>query len=366
MEPKKRYLFVFGRDGKLSLAELIMYFSEDSNVEIGMISPYGVIISFGKEIDSAKIIKELGGTTKIAKILGEQSEEIERIITKETIKTPDNKISFGISRYQGGNLSTLKEQIKDAYRQHKIKAQQKQPRNKRWFEPREIRNKLTEFVLFRGYVCLTEGVTDSSEYEERDEKRPEFEAKKSTSIRLSKIMINLAGAKKGDTLLDPFCGTGTILQEAALRGIKVVGVDKEINQAKKNLEWISKEHKVDAKLYEGKSQEVGKLLKDKVDVVVTEPYLGPFMKSRPTLNEGDKIIRNLRRMYEESLRSLHTVVKKRVCIIVPQIKTNQKILSIGLPKILRRTNFSEEKRIRQPIMIPGKVIDRLVFVVHPV
>ena len=365
MEPENQYLFVFGRDAKLSLAELTMYFLGDAKARIRGVSPYGAVISFSKEIDPSKIIKELGGTTKIAKVIGETGEEIEQIISKKALETPDNRITFGISKYQGWGTSTLREQIKDAYRRYKIKAQQKQPRNKRHFTPREIRERLVEYIQFRRYVCITEAVTDSSEYEERDEKRPEFEGRKATSIRLSKIMINLSGAKEGDTLLDPFCGTGTILQEATLRGIKGIGVDLKISQAKKNMEWISKKNKIDVKLYEGRSQEVSKIIKEKIDVVVTEPYLGPYMKTNPTLNEGEKIVKNLRRMYEETLKSLHPLVKKRVCIIVPQIRTKDKILGIGFPKILKRANYSEEKMIRQPILIPGRVIDRLIFVISP-
>ena len=33
--------------------------------------------------------------------------------------------------------------------------------------------------------------------------------------------------KQGQTLLDPFCGFGTILHEAGLQGIKIIGNDIE-------------------------------------------------------------------------------------------------------------------------------------------
>ena len=38
-------------------------------------------------------------------------------------------------------------------------------------------------------------------------------------------MINLTGLKKGETVCDPFCGTGTTLLEAESMGIHGIGLD---------------------------------------------------------------------------------------------------------------------------------------------
>ena len=43
--------------------------------------------------------------------------------------------------------------------------------------------------------------------------------------RLARAMVNLARVKKGARILDPFCGTGTILIEAGLAGMKPYGSD---------------------------------------------------------------------------------------------------------------------------------------------
>lgn len=43
--------------------------------------------------------------------------------------------------------------------------------------------------------------------------------------KLTRAMINLAGLKEGDTVCDPFCGTGTTLLEAESMGIKAIGID---------------------------------------------------------------------------------------------------------------------------------------------
>lgn len=43
--------------------------------------------------------------------------------------------------------------------------------------------------------------------------------------KLARCMVNLAEAKEGDWLLDPFCGTGGFLIEGGLLGCRVVGFD---------------------------------------------------------------------------------------------------------------------------------------------
>ena len=43
--------------------------------------------------------------------------------------------------------------------------------------------------------------------------------------RLTRAMINLAGLREGETVCDPFCGTGTTLLEAESMGIRAIGID---------------------------------------------------------------------------------------------------------------------------------------------
>ena len=56
--------------------------------------------------------------------------------------------------------------------------------------------------------------------------------------KLTRAMINLAGIQEGETVCDPFCGTGTTLLEAESMGIHAIGVDfdeKMHEIAKENL-----------------------------------------------------------------------------------------------------------------------------------
>lgn len=74
--------------------------------------------------------------------------------------------------------------------------------------------------------------------ERSNEKRP-FSSPVSLDPVHARLMVNLSEAKKGEKLLDPFCGTGGILIEAGLCGIQVQGADikKEmVEGTKENLE----------------------------------------------------------------------------------------------------------------------------------
>ena len=58
-------------------------------------------------------------------------------------------------------------------------------------------------------------------------KRPTKVNKKPHELdwKLCRAMINLSGLKEGDTVCDPFCGTGTTLLEAEAMGIHSIGID---------------------------------------------------------------------------------------------------------------------------------------------
>jgi tRNA (guanine10-N2)-dimethyltransferase len=87
------------------------------------------------------------------------------------------------------------------------------------------------------------GVQDIEAYARRDQARPARDAKVGMlPPKLAQILINLCGAlKPGATVLDPFCGTGVVLQEALLMGYSVYGTDiseKMIECSNRNLKWL--------------------------------------------------------------------------------------------------------------------------------
>jgi len=89
--------------------------------------------------------------------------------------------------------------------------------------------------------------------------------------KLARAMINLIGLKEGETVCDPFCGTGTTLLEAESMGIKAIGVDfdeKMYHLTKENLDA----NQFNSKIIKGDFSHFT-TIEDKIDGIVTDlPY----------------------------------------------------------------------------------------------
>lgn len=137
------------------------------------------------------------------------------------------------------------------------------------------------------YIAIEKIKLNKKHFEEsKPHKRPFFYPG-SMSPKLARCMVNLSRVKKGQLLLDPFCGTGGILIEAGLIGCKVVGSDiywKMKNGASINLDYYGIED------YRTFNLDVRELkMYEKVSSVVTDP---PYGISTSTGDiEGDDIFK---------------------------------------------------------------------------
>jgi len=105
--------------------------------------------------------------------------------------------------------------------------------------------------------------------------------------KLSRVMINLAGFKEGDTICDPFCGTGTTLLEAESMGINSIGIDfdkKMCDLSKKNL----KENQFNSKVFNSDYKYINKI-KNEYDGIVTDL---PYGRASKTSEPPEKLLRN--------------------------------------------------------------------------
>lgn len=97
------------------------------------------------------------------------------------------------------------------------------------------------------YLAQTVAVQDINAYANRDQGRPKRDAFVGMlPPKLAQTIVNLGvGQRKPDSnnvVLDPFCGTGVILQEALLMGYGAYGTDLEprmIDYTRQNLEWLN-------------------------------------------------------------------------------------------------------------------------------
>jgi len=143
--------------------------------------------------------------------------------------------------------------------------------------------------------------------ERRPRKRPFFHPS-AIQAKLARCMVNLAQPKKGDLVVDPFCGTASMLIEAGLIGCRVMGLDvrkQMIDGSLRNLSHYGIE-------YEGMVLADAKHLPvKKTDCIVTDP---PYGRSATTLGWST------RRIVEKFLSSAETVILKgrRICMASPK------------------------------------------------
>jgi tRNA (guanine10-N2)-dimethyltransferase len=77
----------------------------------------------------------------------------------------------------------------------------------------------------RLHFFIEEKEIDKDQYEKRHVRSRPYFSPVSLHPRYARALVNLTRVRSGQTLLDPFCGTGGILLEASLVGSKALGSD---------------------------------------------------------------------------------------------------------------------------------------------
>lgn len=323
-----RYAFVLGRVYTLSLAELFFYFQNHQwPIKIVDLSHEVLIVETEQPLEVQKIQQELGGIIKILKVLDEvPKKETDYInfalqhyfkpskLKRDFLQNVKGKIQFGISVY------LLDPEIKAFSEPKRLgmfikRAMQDGGSSIRLVLPQfnsltlasvavkhnNLLTKGAEICVLAAptklYVAKTLTVQDFEDYGRRDYQRPVRDDKQGMiPPKVAQMMINLAGAEPGSTLLDPFCGIGTIVQEGVLQGYKMLGTDINpiaIAGSEKNLEWFRNRYKIPKGKYHVEVSDVAQVSKivanlakigafKQVNGVVTEGYLGPMYSEFPS------------------------------------------------------------------------------------
>ena len=106
--------------------------------------------------------------------------------------------------------------------------------------------------------------------------------------KVAQMLINLSGLTTNHLLLDPFCGSGTILAEAARMGFEhLAGSDistQAVADTRENIYWLIRTSHLPAPVINLQISDVRKVTEkfsaNSVDGIVTEPYLGPPLRGR--------------------------------------------------------------------------------------
>jgi tRNA G10 N-methylase Trm11 len=122
-------------------------------------------------------------------------------------------------------------------------------------------------------------------------------------------------------ILDPFCGTGVVLQEAALLGFNVYGSDlseKMVDYSKANLEWLAIKHAIGTVRIEP-GDAIEHTWQPPISAVVAETYLGQPFSAPPAPDKLEKVVRVVDEITTKFLENIATQLEPDtpLCLAVP-------------------------------------------------
>jgi len=278
-----------------------------------------------------KISKRLAMTRHIINVLGISGPGEQEILDMVKEKMPDFDGTYSIRVKRVRNYSTINTEFLEG-------------RIGGIFFKKEKRANLKN-PQFRFRVIITEGKSifgyhissiDRSIFETRKPHQKPFFYPGVLMPRTARALVNIAMAEK--YLFDPFCGTGGILVEAGLMGIKVIGGDmqrKILLGAKMNLEHYNVDYSL---MYEDAC--LLALRNDSVDAVVTDP---PYGRSAAIKAES------LEYMLAISMKEIYRVLKNgKRAVFVSERPIEELALIAGFRVVethLQRVHKSLTRRI---------------------
>ena len=335
------YIAILGRQPDISMAELERRYGSE-NVRW--------FSSTTATIDTPEFkVEELGGTIKAGTVVshlprGNWRQVSQNIIAaySEKWRDFDGKITLGISAYdldvsarevqkigivikknlkkQGVNLRLIpnaEPSLGSATSHH----------NKLGLAPNKVELLIVSSQSNGIIVAESNGTQNITALAARDQGRPKRDAFVGMlPPKLALLMLNLAAAEQPSgkhlRVLDPFCGTGVVLQEAALRGYDVYGTDlseKMIDYTKINLEWLQKTKRIPSSVTVHQGDAMNSTWQAPIDLVVSEVYLGQPFSAPPSPAKLEEVRGNVNHITTTFLKNLHSQLQPGtpLCLAVP-------------------------------------------------
>ena len=179
-------------------------------------------------------------------------------------------------------------------------------------------------------------------------------------------------------LIHPFCGTGTVLQEALLTGYDVVGTDlsqKMVDYTTENLSWLQS-------TFTAPSRPIGRVIdihqadatthhwpnSESLTAVVCETYLGQPFSAPPAPQKLTEVVGNCNHIITSFLTNIRPQLAPNtpLCIAVPAwYDTSGQATHLPLVKHLRQLDYHHLNR-RTPLIYrrPDQVVARELLILQ--
>ncbi len=343
-----KYFFIIGNNQALSIAELnaVLILNKPQ-----LIAPDLLIADIEEEFLAETLIQKLGGTIKIGLMQDILSTNNEQVLIDSLInisiskqkKCKEGKFNFGFSVYGDAsfNKKNIGIKIKNAFKSIGQSSRFVISKEKSLSSVVITQNKMIsrgiELIGFKKdkkiYIGETLAVQPFKDLSRRDFGRPaRDDLSGMLPPKLAMIMINLAQLQnRDDIIVDPFCGSGTVLNESALMGYTTLfGSDiskKAIDDSYKNFSWLKDLYNLEGiriKLAVRNVLALSKFVKNEsASAIITEPFLGPQRGQIDFKN----VISELETLYSGAIIEFKKVLKSggKVVMVWPNFYGQRKI-----------------------------------------
>lgn len=300
-----KYVAIAGRQPLISLAEIQALYDKAARL-VGKKLVF-FEINEDDEKNISPDINRLGGSLKLGRFFDTDFSKLAKFLATAH---PEGKITLGISDFSKQKKSglakqksmELKRNLAKMGRSVRVITSNEPEISSATAHHNQLGEKAGCFEIFLidREIYLSLGTQNITAYTERDQARPARDAKVGMlPPKLAQILINLCGKLPEEArVLDPFCGTGVVLQEAAIMGYVPYGTDlngRMVEYSKKNLSWLFNERnrkrfKILPDLIQKKDQIIEAISvgdatsftwEGEIDAVAFEGYLGAPMSKPP-------------------------------------------------------------------------------------
>ena len=300
-----KYVAIAGRQPLISLAEIQALYDKAARLVGKKLVFFKIDEDDGKNISPD--INRLGGSLKLGRFF---DTDFSKLVKFLATAHPEGKITLGISDFSKQKKSglakqksmELKRNLARMGRSARVITSNEPEISSATADHNQLGEKAGCFEIFLidREIYLSLGTQNITAYTERDQARPARDAKVGMlPPKLAQILINLCGKLPEEArVLDPFCGTGVVLQEAAIMGYVPYGTDlneRMVEYSKKNLSWLfnernQKRFKLLSSLIQKKDQILNAISvgdatsftwEGEIDAVAFEGYLGAPMSKPP-------------------------------------------------------------------------------------
>lgn len=352
---QSKSICILGRQPALGLAELESLYGSEA------IKPFGkaaaVLSVPADEVDFSR----LGGSTRLATVLAELPAAEWKIVEKELAKLvrstafvvpTEGKFHLGLSAYGflvspeklNASALTLKKIIRTRGVSVRVVPNREGPElsTAQVYHSHLADDRGAELLIIKGghehvIIARTVSVQDINSYTLRDRGRPKRDARVGMlPPKLAQIIINLAVRHQPDVpvtagqhatplIIDPFCGTGVVLQEALLMGYDVQGSDLEsrmVEYTRANLDWLAANYTLDTASWKLETADAAthhwEFGSDHATTpsvyVACETYLGRPFTELPA-----------RDILEQTVSETNTILKKFLINLSPQLPVGARL-----------------------------------------